>query len=291
VIVGCVLPVLGIASLVRAGTPIDQTVPASPGNMVSVENLAGSVEIQGWDRDEISIQGTLGDGAEGVEVDRDEDEVTIEVVISSHRRRVDATSLKIRVPHRSMLEVQTVSADVEIEGVEGKLEIETVSGAIELQGSGGLVVAESVSGAIRVEGDFSRVDAESVSGSIHVDGAYRLISLSTTSGEIVVRGGKFTDVQCTSVSGRLSFEGELSPDADWEFENFSGETLLMIPGSTNAYLDVEVFSGSVRNEFGGRVRRPDHGPGGSLSMAIGSDDSDAEISINSFSGSVEIRKK
>jgi hypothetical protein len=259
--------------------------------MVSVENLAGSVEIQGWDRNEISIQGTLGDGAEGVEVDRDEDEVTIEVVIPNHRRRVDGTSLKIRVPHRSMLEVQTVSADVEIEGVEGKLEIETVSGAIGLQGSGGLVVAESVSGAIRVEGEFSRVDVESVSGAILIVGGQRMVSLSTTSGQISVRGGVFAEVQCSSVSGAVSFTGEPSADADWEFENFSGETVLVLPAEVNAHLQVDVFSGSVHNAFGGRVRHPDHGPGGSLSTTLGSGDSHATITINSFSGSVEIGKK
>ena len=286
-----VYQILGGALPARAGTPIEETVSASPDGHVRIDNLSGTVRIEGWDRDEISITGTLGDGAEGVDVDRDENEVVIEVVLPSRSRNVDATDLEIRVPRRSSLGVGTVSAGVEILGVEGSLEIETVSGTIGVHGSGGPLEARSVSGAIDAAGEFSRVEAETVSGDIVVEDARGALVAGTTSGEIDVRGGVFDEVRCSSLSGPLRFEGSPSDGADWEIENFSGPTLLVLPGDVNVHLDVEVFSGSLRNDFGGELRRPEHGPGGSLSTTIGSGDPEAEISVNSFSGSVEIQRK
>ena len=38
-----------------AGEPIDRTAPASPDGSVEISNVAGSVTILGWDREEIRV--------------------------------------------------------------------------------------------------------------------------------------------------------------------------------------------------------------------------------------------
>ena len=62
---------LGATAAARGEVPVDETVRASAGGDVSIDNLAGSVTVKGWDRDEVRVQGTRADVAEvAVESDR-----------------------------------------------------------------------------------------------------------------------------------------------------------------------------------------------------------------------------
>ena len=64
-----------------AQVEIDKQQPAKPRGEVYVENQFGSVEITGWDRDVVRVTGTLAAGAEGIELDSDDESgVSIENV-------------------------------------------------------------------------------------------------------------------------------------------------------------------------------------------------------------------
>src|SRR3990170_709079 len=47
-----------------AQTTVDQKRPAAPDGSVSIENMAGSVKVTGWDRAEVQVKGTVGEGGE-----------------------------------------------------------------------------------------------------------------------------------------------------------------------------------------------------------------------------------
>ena len=67
---------------------------------MDIENIAGSIQVTGWDRNEVEITGYLGRGAEEIEIDSDGDSISIEVVLRSGRHvNVEGTDLELRVPH------------------------------------------------------------------------------------------------------------------------------------------------------------------------------------------------
>src|SRR5690606_17261637 len=56
-----------------AGTPIDQTRPLEADGRVEISNVKGSIEVRGWERNEVHVTGELGKGVEKLVVDRSEE--------------------------------------------------------------------------------------------------------------------------------------------------------------------------------------------------------------------------
>lgn len=278
----------GTFALAWAGQPIHEEVSATADGLVTVENLSGAVVVEGWDQNKVLVEGELGEGAEEVRVESEGDEVSIEVVLPRRAKNVEDTELMIRVPRKSSLEIETVSALVEVEGVEGTLNVETVSGSVDLRGVD-VAEVESVSGAISLERAARSVEAESVSGAIELRGASGRLSASTTSGSIDVQDSKLETVACESVSGSIEFSGELRKGGTYGFENFSGSVVLNLPDGLSAEVEVETFSGDISSDFGGEVHREKYGPGASLREEYGG--GDAEIAVSTFSGSVTLNRR
>ena len=63
-----VLTTLALTPLVFAGQPIDERRSMAAGGSVSVENLAGEINVSVWDRDELHLTGTLDDKVEELEI-------------------------------------------------------------------------------------------------------------------------------------------------------------------------------------------------------------------------------
>jgi hypothetical protein len=248
--------------LLVAGAPawaegqVEEIRPLKPGGTVTVENLAGSVRVQGWDRDEVKVLADLGRGTERLAVDSDPDSVEIEVVLESGRhRQVEGSDLEIWVPRRIELGVETVSAAIELEGLTGSAEI------------------ESVSGRIRVSGDLEELSIEAVSGLVEVESSRSL-----------------EDLSIETVSGEASVEGDFHPSGDYEMETVSGFLDLAIPRGFCADFDVETFSGKIENEVGPEARKTsEYLPSKELSFSTCS--GDARFSLSSFSGKVRIRER
>ncbi|MGB5401098.1 MAG: hypothetical protein WBO71_12855, partial [Thermoanaerobaculia bacterium] len=123
---------------VWAGESVDVTKSASATPTVEIENLAGSVKIHGWDREEIKVTGVLGDDTDGLDFSGSNDNFDIEVEIpdSYGRRHRDLDSdLEIWLPAGSSLAIETVSASIRVSGVNGRLELESVSGEVTVDGA------------------------------------------------------------------------------------------------------------------------------------------------------------
>ena len=130
--------VIGLALMIMAAgiswsaQPVNESYPVAPGGEVSIENISGSLTIIGWGSAEVEVEGTLGDGVEGLDVDSDEDGIYIEVDYDEdyHGRQSVVTELTIRIPSSSSLSVETISSSIEVSGVSGDVSLETVSGKV-----------------------------------------------------------------------------------------------------------------------------------------------------------------
>lgn len=277
---------------VSAEQSAEGRVVANPDVRVAIENLSGSVWVEGSATGEVRVEARLGDDTEGLEVRGGGDDVRIEVKIPETRghRRWDLEShLRIWVPAGASLDIETVSASVEVSGVEGQLDLETVSGGITAAGGSGRAELSTVSGNVDFTGAGAPVDVESVSGRVHLRGVAGQIEASTVSGGIDVEGENISRADFESVSGSIELRGSLAIGARLDASSHSGNVELVLPADTAANFEIETFAGDIRSDFGGEARRTSrYAPGRELYHSTGDD---AEISVETFSGNVYLGKR
>lgn len=282
-----------VAGVAAAEKNVDRTVPAGSAERVSIQNLAGSLEISGWNRDEVQVTGTLGDDVEGLDIREQGGVIEIEVKIPKGEgkkdRKLDA-HLTIRVPASMRVSAETVSASITAGDLSGELALQSVSGAVRVTGQPTAVEAETVSGAIDLSGLNTRIDAQTVSGEVNLAGVAGQVSVQSVSSKIVVAADDIEQGELQTVSGAIELSGDLAANARLEVQSHSGSVTLSLPAGVSAHFEVQTFSGSVDNSFGPPAEKPGgHGPGKNLSFSTGG--GSAEVSIQTFSGSVKLRQR
>lgn len=279
--------------LAWAGTPIDQTRPLNADGRVSIENLKGSVQVRTWDRNEVHIGGSLGDGVKQLQIEGGANNVRIKVDYPEgsgwfSTRHSGPSDLVVTVPTTADVDVDVVSADVDVAGVAGKqLSIDSVSGNVNAEGKPARADLQSVSGNVETALVSPRLKAESVSGTMRINGAVSgEIALETVSGDIHLDAGTVKQLSVKSVSGNIQAQLQaLAADGRINGETLSGRLTISLPAATSATLHISTFSGAIRSAVG-KVEHEEYGPGASLEARIG--EGNGKIELESFSGSVRL---
>jgi DUF4097 and DUF4098 domain-containing protein YvlB len=274
------------------GRSLNDSRPAKAGGDVRVDNLAGNVTVEGWDKNEVHVSGTLSPSAERLEFTSDDSGVTIRVILPHEGRNYqddEGSDLVIDLPRGSRLDVSTVSADVVVKDVSGPQELGTVSGNITLTSSSTRVETKSVSGDVTVNGSGSKahVNASSISGTVYVTDMDGTLEASSVSGDVKVGHNKLSGATLSSTSGNLRCEGTLQKDGDYEFHNVSGDVELYFGATPDARFDVSSFSGDIRNTFGPKPTRVSkYSPGEELHFTSGN--GGAQVTARTLSGDVRL---
>lgn len=272
---------------------IDQTLDADPTGTVLISNTSGSVEVSGWSKDSVQVKGTLGDDADKLVFERDGDEILIKVKAPSSSGfwgRKDITShLKIKVPQGSSLEIATVSADIDTQGVHGEQELQAISGEIDTEIFGENIQIEAVSGDIHVKGNGkdSESEIETVSGDITAIGLAGEIAAGSVSGAVTVRDGSFDRMEFESVNGNIDVHVALREGGRLDIETVNGDVRTRFIGDVSARFDIETFNGDIDSCFGPKPERTDrYAPGLELRFTEGN--GDGRVSIETLNGGVDI---
>ncbi len=156
----------------------EQTYPLSSGGQFVLENVNGSVQVVGWDRDEVEVHAVKTSQNDPSDLER----VKIEVEsrpgeVDVHTRYPDGPGVEvaveyvIHVPNRVLLgSVGTVNGSVRVRGVEGQGELRSVNGNVEVLESSGRFNAHTTNGNLHLElrhlGDGAPMNLETVNGSV-----------------------------------------------------------------------------------------------------------------------------
>jgi DUF4097 and DUF4098 domain-containing protein YvlB len=278
--------VLLVAGSAWAQHNVDETRPLNPTGRVTVSNVEGSVKVIGWSSAQVEITGTLGADVEKLEITGDENELSIEVKAPKHKEWLD-TDLVLRIPVGARIEVDTVSATIEVEGLTGSVDLESVSGWVKTSGRPAELSIETVSGDLNVAESAPRTDITSVSGSIAVELATGRLDAESVSGAIQVKDGSLEDASFETVSGDISYAGDIVGRGRFDIESMSGTVTLLVPPSVSAEFDITTFSGNIDNDIGPKAEHSSkYTPEKELNFSVGS--GGARVSIESFSGSIKI---
>jgi Toastrack DUF4097 len=284
----CALSALLLAAGARAGSKVEERLAADPRGSVSVNNVAGSVELQGWDKAEVEVTGTAGSDVDRVAVSGDPEHVSVQVITRQNRLwGADGSAhLIVRVPAHSAVTATLVSADFKVSGLLGDLQLQSVSGEVRGEVGGNLRVG-SVSGNVHVNARSARsLAVKTVSGDISVGGGSGETDVSTVSGTIEVQEGTQSRAHFKSVSGDVTASLGLSGDAQVDGESVSGDISFKFAEPPSADFDVQSFSGDIKNCFGPKPVEPRHGPGSRLAFKSG--ESNARVQVSTKSGDVHL---
>lgn len=154
------------------------TYPLSSGGSFVLENVNGSVRVEGWERNEVEVRAVKSSLSDA----RDLDRVKIEVCsqpgqVAVHTRYPKGQGVEvaveyvIHVPYRVLLgSVETVNGSVVVRGVEGEGDLRSVNGDVEVFDSSGRFSAKTTNGDLHLELrhliDGGPMNIETINGSV-----------------------------------------------------------------------------------------------------------------------------
>lgn len=199
----------------------EQTYPLPSGGEFVLQNVNGSVQVEGWDRDEVEVRAVKTSENDA------RDLALVKIEVESHPGEVDvhtrypdsedaevAVEYHVRVPYRVLLHnIGTVNGSVSVRGVQGGGELRSVNGNVEVLDSSGRFSAHTTNGNLHLElcslTDGAPMNLETVNGSV-------VLGLpSNASADLNVRnmnGDVSSDVPVTSTGtfpGARAFHGKL----------------------------------------------------------------------------------
>jgi hypothetical protein len=277
----------------RERDEIRRTFRLAPGTRVEVSAISGTVEVRTADTDVAEV--LIVRSAES-RADLEQDEVGIEngaqglTIRGGQRRREPGNGfgpdvlhqVTLRLPRRVDLSVASVSGQVQVGDVDGRVSVSGVGGAVAIGAVGGQVQVSSVSGGVAVGRAGRQVEIKSVSGNVRVGQVSDALSVSSVSGEVRV-AGVGGNLSVSGVSGQL-IAGALAGQA--QVQNVSGGVAVEHVG---AQTEIKSVGGNV--EVGESFGSLDvSGVSGNLSVGVAKLDENG-ARFKSVSGQLDLRFK
>jgi DUF4097 and DUF4098 domain-containing protein YvlB len=284
------LPAMALSNAALAdGDSIDRRVPADAAGHVVISNVSGSIDVRGWDRNEVQVTGTLGRNVERVDVESSSGRTIVKVVLPRGSARDGDAEIEIQVPKNSSVEVSAVSADVSSRAVLGLQRLKSVSGEVTAEIAADESEVRSVSGDVTVRGvgKPASLRVSSVSGSLDVTNIGGSIDLVTVSGDARLQATDISEIRGRTTSGSLELIGKLTRDGRVDVEGVSGDITIRLSAPGGLSAEIESFSGDIEGCLAKGVERVSkYGPGKRLTLRTV--ESGARVRAKTLSGDVEI---
>lgn len=189
-----------------------KTVPLTSGGRLDIDVYKGSVNIQGWDREEVEIIATIEAPAD---VDRRYAEETVEATEIEVRSRDGYVSIRsdydkvpserrwffgsnrtlpyvhyqIKAPRHLELRLEDHKSDLEVASLRGELTIDTYKGTLRSDNLTGRLILETYKGEARVRGFDGSIDVSTYKGDVIIDASALAANsrLETYKGRIEVK--------------------------------------------------------------------------------------------------------
>jgi hypothetical protein len=276
-----------------AAVPIDQMVDAGAAGVLDIRNAFGAVSVKGGTRDEVRVTGSLSDYADRLDVRRDGNRIIVRVIYpesrGSQNRIEDGTVLEIAAPASLSVTIDSVTAGIAVDKMQGEQRLSSVSGDIETALFASEVRANTVSGNISVDGrdTDARIDVSSVSGRVDLKSVSGEVSSENVSGSVSLSSPNLLRAEIQTVSGHISVNATLTDDGQLRSRTTSGGITLNLLDSPAGRYELSTFSGRIDNCFGPDPARPQFGPPPST-LQFNETDATTQVYAHSMSGVIAL---
>jgi DUF4097 and DUF4098 domain-containing protein YvlB len=243
---------------------VERTVSADPAVTVSICVMSGSINVQGWDKDEVLARSSDAAQIElrqkdGTAQSAKATKVEVFVVDNSDEERIKKncqsySDLELFVPRGASVHVQTRDGDIEIADIavvvagtqNGDINIERVSRAVEVGSVGGSVSIKDSTGRASVTTIGGGVEVINLRPTAAADG----FEVVTVSGDLNLEGVTHALLNARTVTGDVHLTGPLAAGGRYGFKTMSGDITLTMPNDSSFHLSAKVANdGEIISDF------------------------------------------
>ncbi len=277
-------PPAALASL--AAQHVDRRMAVDPHASIRILDLAGAIHVSGWDRDSVTVTGTVPRGAGRFYAGGSR--AGIKLGVESDSLGAPGVDLDIRVPRGATVWIKSSSATVELTGVEGDVDIATVSGDIRAEGAPRRISAEAMDGDIELTTRAAITRAKTAGGSITITGGGGDVTAASVSGAVRYTGAhKLLVGRLESVTGSVTFEGTVIRGGTLAIETHDGPVEVRVPPGQATRFELTSFGGAVTNALAGT--EPVVPKGKPVRFTNGEGNAGAaSVTVRTFKGNVRI---
>ncbi len=301
------IPLILVANMALAAQSIDKQLTVDDNLKLNIKVLRGEVKVSSWDKNEISVKGTLDELSEGFILDKQGAQVTLEDKLPRHfnGNNKSGSNLTIMVPKHLTLnaeglsssynlaslageiEIYSVSGNVNASDIEKEIFIHTVSGNIKASKLTGKIKLDTISGSITDKNSAGEISYKLVSGDLIANTSANNVSIEQISGDGKVQLKKVNELKVKTISGDITL-AMTSLESRASLDSVSGDIELNIPKSLAANFNINGGpGGKIRNSLtDDEPKKEKYSPTSYLKFQTGT--AGADIKISTISGSIKL---
>lgn len=308
---------LVLSSLNAFAESVNKTLDVSKESLIEIKHVNGKAKVIGWDKNQVKIEGELGERTEEFRFERNGKSVIIEIEIENDSGNWSWNSkggrgddLTIYVPHQSKVDYHSPNAELSIEGVFGGSDIDMINGDLRATNLKGRIRLETVNGDIRgtklagdlsldaVNGDIKAehtegkdISVNTVNGDIDVNSVAKEVRAETVNGDIEFTLGDVTEVKTSTVNGSIEMDMNLIDGGTLRASSVGGDIRFGFQRDIQAKFDIEVHAGgSIKNRLTeNRASKAEYGPRKWLEFSIG--EPTALVDLSTVHGRIEVKAR
>jgi len=259
-----------LAFIANAKQSVDESMAADPKGTVEIEHLSGAAKIIGWNKNEVSVKGELGEYTEEFKFERDGSSIIIYVKPKSTKRGSNSwgseqsDDLVIHVPMKNRINYTSTDVQLEIKGIHGGVNVDVVNGEVDVDDLIGRIRLESVNANIkarRLDGDVAietvngniegkhsgkkELKLSTVNGDIDIESDSPEVSAKTVNGHIELNLKLVSEVIVNTVNGAIEVAMDLKENGQVEATSVGGSIDLVFQKSVAARFDIEAYAGGT----------------------------------------------
>ncbi|WP_299793558.1 DUF4097 family beta strand repeat-containing protein [uncultured Shewanella sp.] len=301
------IPLILVANMAIAAQSVDKQLSVGDNLKLNIKVLRGEIKISSWDKNEISVKGTLDELSEGFILDKQGNQVTLEDKMprNFNGNNSKGSDFIIKVPKNLTLDaeglsssynlsslsgiigVYSVSGDIEASDITNQTFIHTVSGDIQTSNLAGKIKLDTVSGAIEDRNSNGEISYKLVSGELTANSSAENVSIELISGDGKVQLSEVNELRVQTISGDISLKMTgLKSRAN--LDSVSGDIALNLPENIAANFNINGGpGGKIRNKLtDDEPKKEKYSPTSYLKFQTVS--GGADIKISTISGSIEL---
>ncbi len=202
-------------------------------------------------------------------------------------------SIEIDAPHGASLDLSGREVRTSVDSLK-KVSVNIVAGAITIRNISGGVSAQSGQGDLMVENSAGSIALVGTTGNIAVIEVRPgeigdLLKAKTNSGAITMQRVEHRQIQASSISGSILFDGKFLAGGIYNFRTSNGSIKLAIPATSSCMFKATYGLGNFSSEIPLKILTEDESPRAKTVVArLGA--GDAMVSLTTNNGSIGIRK-
>lgn len=280
-----ILIAVALGAVPLRAAEFEKIVPAPQGTALDVRLFGGEVAIRAWDRDEVRVRATHF-ATDSIAVTTEGR--TIGVRARARTGKPHAIDFTIDVPAWMPVSIAGTYLDISVQGTAAGVGARTVRGDVRVAGGAGEIALGSTEGEVILEGGRGRAAIESVNNAVRVAGFEGELVAESVSGSVKLESVSSSSVAASTVSGDISWQGDLAPDGRYQFATHSGDLDLSLPPRANAALAIRSFEGHVHSLLAEKLPElPARRKRFTLTLGTGA----AQVELETFTGTISLRQR